>query len=1392
MMAQPSPKHPPRRRHVLYTTAATLLMLLAVAGGIAWYMSTPRFSGRVRQKLVATLEQATGGRVDIGSFQWNVRHLGIEVNDLTIHGKEGPDQAPYLHIDHVRIHAKIITFFVPRIGLASLVADHPVFHLIVYPDGTTNQPRPKVQHNTRPLPQTLLDLEIDSTRIKNGIVLLNNRAVPWEMAAGPLQLAMLHIAKPTSYDATVSATNLTFKLSNAKTAHSVLAANVLLAKNAVHLTRLNLKTGSSALTASGSLTDFENPSWNASLQGGVDAGEMGAILGLDDLRHGTAQIALQAHGAAPRNFEITGTLNLRQGEWEAPWLRLRNVDVRTSLLLNPREITLPHFTTRLEDGGGIDGSLRLTHWMNLPPAPLSAQPAENKIHRELSRLLHRKRPSRAAKQSAVLTGHAQPTPITAALQAHVSDITLPLILGAVAPRRYENIGFATAATGDVKANWTGAARGLIVQGAFTLRAPRGDTRLIPVAGTTRATYLQDSRHLIIESGDFTTPGTKVQASGTLDLFPHDMASALRGKVVTTNLREFDRLITDLNLRATPSGPAPALPVHLLSNASFAGTWEGSLFHPHVVGHVDVQGFQTEVRRSASKPVHTLTWDQLHLDLDYSEPKLAIHHAVITRGSTVLHAEMELQPDRVQPRRFADATYKYDNRTQVNISLNTENASVADLQSVVGTGYPASGTIAATAQASGSVDDLHGKGHLLLTHGELYRQPISKVAATFAAAGHELQATSIQIAVAGGRAAGQLSYDYETAALHGALTGQGLSLAQIAVLKGQRFPLGGNLAFHMTAAGVGSSPGMSGALQLENLTLNGVPMGSLHAETQLQHGTVFITSQAELDHAHLHAGGQVRLGGDYLAQMQLTFTGFDVDPFLRLVASSNISAQSAIDGRVDMSGPLRKPVEIQADAHIDSFSGKVDTIPLRSEGPIHASVRNGQLQLDPVHIRGRDTDLQAAGTVDLMGDRRLRMHGSGSLNVAILSTFNNALQSTGGITFLVDARGTTRQPHLRGTAQFSHVNLHVANVTNGLTDLNGELVFDQDRLEIQKLTGSSGGGEVNIAGYIGYRGGLYLDLNATANGVRIRYPVGVSSTANAKLRLMGTTDTMLLSGNVLLTRFGLTSNADLAALASTTSGVSSPINPASPLNRVRLEVHLTSAPELGFQNSFASLAGDVDLRIRGTLENPSVLGRVDVTEGTANFAGTKYRLQQGDIVFSNPVTIEPVIDLEATARVQNYNIVIGLHGPPSNLDVSYRSEPPLTQSDVLALLALGRTNEQAAMYGEQRQAGANLMTEALLGGALNAAVSNKVEHLFGVGSVRVDPNFVGTLGESTARVTVAEQVGSNLTLTFSTNVNTTAQQLIQAQYDLTQNVSIIAVRDEASVFSLYLQIRGKRK
>jgi len=56
--------------------------------------------------------------------------------------------------------------------------------------------------------------------------------------------------------------------------------------------------------------------------------------------------------------------------------------------------------------------------------------------------------------------------------------------------------------------------------------------------------------------------------------------------------------------------------------------------------------------------------------------------------------------------------------------------------------------------------------------------------------------------------------------------------------------------------------------------------------------------------------------------------------------------------------------------------------------------------------------------------------------------------------------------------------------------------------------------------------------------------------------------------------------------------------------------------------------------------------------------------------------------------------------------------------------------------------------------------------------------------------VQQQLSRQLTATFATNVNSSAQQLIQVQYDLNHSMSIVVTRDESGVFSVVYKLRKR--
>jgi translocation and assembly module TamB len=575
--------------------------------------------------------------------------------------------------------------------------------------------------------------------------------------------------------------------------------------------------------------------------------------------------------------------------------------------------------------------------------------------------------------------------------------------------------------------------------------------------------------------------------------------------------------------------------------------------------------------------------------------------------------------------------------------------------------------------------------------------------------------------------------------------------------------------------------------LTNLSLGGEPIGALEFVAHTANHSLAYDMTTKLESAELAVHGQTALKGDYATQARLQFSRFNIDSLLKLAHVKALSGESALAGTVTVEGPLAHPEQLRGEASLQELEATIAGVHLKSEGGVHATLANEHVHLDPLHVTGEDTDLRVQGSLALSGTRQLDLAASGSVNLKLAETIDPDLTAGGTSTFTVEAHGPLKNPGLQGRVDFQNGSLSIEDLPNGLSQLHGTLEFSQDRLEVKSLTAMSGGGPLTVGGYLAYQRGIYADLSVTGKGVRIRYPQGVSSLADATLHLQGSQNDLRLSGDILITRFTISPDLDFAALAAQANSAPAITSPDAPSNHIRYDVHILSSPQLNFQNAFAKLAGDVDLRLRGTVATPSLQGRVSITEGSAIIAGTRYDLQRGDISFTNPVRIEPVIDLSATARVEDYDITLGLHGTPSNPTVTYRSDPPLPESDVVSLLALGRTENQQRIYTQQQeQAISNPTTDALLGGALNATVSSRVQKLFGAGSVKVDPNYLGPFGNSTSRIIVEEQLGRNLTLTYATDVNTTGQQLLQAEIAINRQVSLLVARDESGVFSMVVK------
>ena len=192
--------------------------------------------------------------------------------------------------------------------------------------------------------------------------------------------------------------------------------------------------------------------------------------------------------------------------------------------------------------------------------------------------------------------------------------------------------------------------------------------------------------------------------------------------------------------------------------------------------------------------------------------------------------------------------------------------------------------------------------------------------------------------------------------------------------------------------------------------------------------------------------------------------------------------------------------------------------------MRVSLQHGIAALEQVHITGQDTDMQASGTAQVFGvtdakGGKLDVKANGSVSMALLHTFDTDIMSSGKVEFTVAAGGQVMDPALTGTVKFDNVNASIEGIPNGLSNMNGTLVFNEDRLQVQTLTATTGGGQLKIGGSIRYRNGLYADLDGDGrcgSGAAL----WIECDGECEPEAAGKYESALLSGSILMTRFGV--------------------------------------------------------------------------------------------------------------------------------------------------------------------------------------------------------------------------------------------------------------------------------
>jgi translocation and assembly module TamB len=921
--------------------------------------------------------------------------------------------------------------------------------------------------------------------------------------------------------------------------------------------------------------------------------------------------------------------------------------------------------------------------------------------------------------------------------------------------------------GDAVTTWTGEFEHLDSRGTVDWLPPaQAAPGKIPVLAHIPFHFLRDR-----ESADFTacwisTPTTRLDFDGRLSTFD----SAVDVKLDARDLLPWNDFITGLR-------GSDAVPSRIAGNAQWRGRISGPLVLSRFDGHF--------VARDAA--YDQLAWDEVEGDLSYSHDHLRLDHTRARRGPSSASLTLAL----------ALTGWAFDDQNTWDLDVHLTHEDTDGLQSLFGSSYPAHGLLTGAFRGHGtradprlsasfSLDDLLVRGmHFETARGNLEWN------------GAEVSVTNGELRKGRALARGGLKFRQADQTIEFELSAAELGFEDLEPLRNDRLPLAGRLEFAVRGSGPLRAPSAEGTLRLRQFQVGGEILGDFDAQLHSDGRQLRLEATSTMATVKLSGSVAVILSGDYPMDGEVSVENMDLDPFLQTALRlKDLTGHSRVVGKFKFAGPLADPGRIAVDADISDISLDYETVKLQNVGPLRFTYRRDEVRITSAHLAGPDTDLTLSGFARFGGDRRISMAFAGRANLQLLSGIWPQLEARGAAVVNASIDGALPRPGITGRLRLENAAASYGDFPAGLSNVNGECVFDISRMIFENLTAEAGGGKLTLSGSMSYgEGPLHFDLTTRAQKVRIRYPAGLSWLASGGLRLQGTSDGALLSGRVVVERLLMLEGLNLGAIMATSrDAVHGGGAGSSFLRNLQIDIEAVSSSDARVEWSSAQFESEAELRIRGTAEHPVLLGHVHLLSGDLDFRGSRYRLTRGDMNFSNPFRLDPVIDVEATTTIQQYEVSIQLSGPASRLTLSYRSDPPLPSSDIITLLALGRTAEERQFRTSSGAGNADLGAQAILSEAISSQLGGRVERLFGVSRFRVDPAYsgVGSDQNATARITIEQRLTRDLTVTYVTNVTSTQRQVIQMEYNVTRDLSILALRDENGTYGLDIKITKRFK
>jgi translocation and assembly module TamB len=514
---------------------------------------------------------------------------------------------------------------------------------------------------------------------------------------------------------------------------------------------------------------------------------------------------------------------------------------------------------------------------------------------------------------------------------------------------------------------------------------------------------------------------------------------------------------------------------------------------------------------------------------------------------------------------------------------------------------------------------------------------------------------------------------------------------------------------------------------------------------------------------------------------------------------------------EVSGRVTAEVRVQGTAASPDVTANITTGTLTVAGQSYAGLtaqgtyRSERLDLNLLLRQDATHTLSVEGELPLtlggaggssspvLGEANLRVRSEG-LSLAFLGLLSKDVQDVQGtVSMDVNLRGPVHNLIPSGSVQVRQGQARVKPLGQTFKDIAVELQLAQDTVRLTQFAVRAGDGQFTGSGIVALQHYAItsIDLTFAANRFRLIDTRQYRAAVSGRLTCSGSLQEPVVKGAMELT--DTTVRPDLTLMKSgpaapdativvvqTAQELTTPTQPTEPAagegasepsasasrnevyHRLALDLTVSISRDtwVHMEEGSIELMGQLHAR-KEPGEEPALSGAVETVRGWIAVHGRKFRLEKGNIVFTGATPIDPSLDVVARYTLPQYQVDVVVGGTAKAPLVSFRSEPPLEQTDILSLLVFGKP-ANALSKGEK----VSLQSQAVqaLAGSVAEDLRRSLAESLGVDNLELD------VGETTeqSRIGVGKYIAPGVFVSTSQQVGGKQGRDVSIEYQLGEN------------------------